>query len=132
MLCINLGKLTTLWCVKYRNKRFRHMTSKIAKKGFTCCCNITPVCYTSPYYLFHVRKNLINVFDITMHVMILQANFQSAVLNLSSLRIRKVGTRESFFEMQDSICERVKREGEMVKRSGLYCPKEHLLIISWF
>ena len=67
-----------------------------------------------------MEKNLIKVLDITMHVMILQANFQSAVLNLSSLRIRKVGRRESFFEMQDSICERVKREGEIVKRSGLY------------
>ena len=79
-----------------------------------------------------MEKNLIKVLDITMHVMILQANFQSAVLNLSSLRIRKVGKRESFFEMQDSICERAKREGEIVKRSGLYCLKEHLPIISRF
>ena len=37
-----------------------------------------------------------------------------------------------FFEMQDSICERAKREWEIVKRSGLYFPKEQLLIISWF
>ena len=36
--------------------------------------------------------------------------------------------------MQDSICERVKREGEMVKRSGLYCLKalaDYFPVLKW-
>ena len=62
----------------------------------------------------------------------LAGKFSKRCSEFMILEDKKSWKKRIFFEMQDSICERVKREGEMVKRSGLYCLKEHLLIISRF